>query len=168
MRRPRQLPRWLLPAAMALVLAAVASAEAQQRPGGFLGGGEHGDFRRGAPDRYPDRNAGGYRDNHPGRFSEHDWGVWRGGAWRHDWHNGRFGWWWLVGPDWYFYPEPVYPYPNPYVPPVVAPSPPATGEGPPPAQYWYYCDNPAGYYPYVATCLTQWRPVPAAPQGPSQ
>jgi hypothetical protein len=30
------------------------------------------------------------------------------------------------------------------------------------AQYWYYCDNPAGYYPYVHDCKTQWREVDAA------
>ena len=37
--------------------------------------------------------------------------VWRGGAWRHAWFNGRYGWWWLVGGAWYFYTAPVYPYP---------------------------------------------------------
>lgn len=28
---------------------------------------------------------------------------------------------------------------------------------------WYLCDDPAGYYPYVAACRTQWRQVAAWP-----
>lgn len=88
------------------------------------------------------------------RFREHDFDRWRGGAWFHGNHDGRFGWWWQVGPSWYFYPAPVYPYPDPYVPPAMA--------GPAPAaRYWYYCPNPQGYYPYVPQCFTPWQPVPA-------
>lgn len=71
---------------------------------------------------------------------------------------------------WYFYPAPVYPYPNPYQPPVVmveqppvAVVPPAPAPGAP--QYWYYCPNPQGYYPYVADCSTPWQKVPATPGG---
>jgi len=30
------------------------------------------------------------------------------------------------------------------------------------AQTWYYCSNPAGYYPYVAQCNTGWQAVPAS------
>jgi len=30
-----------------------------------------------------------------------------------------------------------------------------------PAQYWYYCSDPAGYYPYVTECNTGWQTVPA-------
>ena len=29
------------------------------------------------------------------------------------------------------------------------------------SQTWYYCSNPAGYYPYVAQCNTGWQAVPA-------
>jgi hypothetical protein len=28
-------------------------------------------------------------------------------------------------------------------------------------QTWYYCSDPAGYYPYVTQCKTGWAPVPA-------
>ena len=46
--------------------------------------------------------------------------YWHGGHWVHGFHHGRDGWWWVVGPTWYFYPAPVYPYPDPYsVPPPV-------------------------------------------------
>ncbi|MGO8865555.1 MAG: hypothetical protein ACLQME_03545 [Alphaproteobacteria bacterium] len=37
--------------------------------------------------------------------------AWRGGLWRQEWHNGRYGWWWSVDGAWYFYPQPIYPYP---------------------------------------------------------
>ena len=87
------------------------------------------------------------------RFGEHDFDRWRGGRWIHGPHDGRAGWWWVVGPQWYFYPAPVYPYPDPYMPPVMA--------APTPARSWYYCANPQGYYPYVAQCAVPWQPVPA-------
>jgi hypothetical protein len=106
---------------------------------------------------------------HIERFHEHDWGVWRGGHWRHELHDGRWGWWWTVGPTWYFYPEPVYPYPNPYEPPVaviVKPAPPKTEPPPPPPQNWYYCESAKGYYPYVPTCPSGWQAVPATPGTP--
>lgn len=85
---------------------------------------------------------------------------WLGGRWIHDWHHGTFGWWWTVGPYWYFYTEPMYPYPY-YIPPLanIQPvAPPAAG----PAT-WYYCDNPPGYYPAVSMCNVPWRAVPATP-----
>jgi hypothetical protein len=110
-----------------------------------------------------------------GLFTSFELGLWRGGAWRHDWHDGRFGWWWEVDGYWYWYPEPIYPYPT-YVPPaapvVMAPPPPVEMAPPPPApptpaaapapQFWYYCEGSRGYYPYVATCNEPWRQVPAA------
>jgi hypothetical protein len=27
---------------------------------------------------------------------------------------------------------------------------------------WYYCSDPAGYYPYVTQCNTNWQVVPAS------
>jgi hypothetical protein len=54
-----------------------------------------------------------------------------------------------VGPDWYWYSEPVYPYPDPYLPPGATPG------------YWYYCDFYRQYYPYVGACPSGWRAVPA-------
>jgi hypothetical protein len=86
-------------------------------------------------------------------FGDYDMGRWRAGAWWHGFHDGRAGWWWVVGPDFYFYPAPIYPYPDPYVPPAVAPT--------PAAATWYYCANPQGYYPYVPSCAVPWQPVPA-------
>jgi len=76
----------------------------------------------------------------------------------------------IVPAPWYYAPPPVVYAPPPvvYAPPpvVVAPSQPAYVSQP--AQNWYYCDNPKGYYPYVATCKNAWRQVPAQPQpGPT-
>lgn len=110
-------------------------------------------------------------------FTPFELGLWRRGGWIHDWHAGRYGWWWVADGYWYWYPEPVYPYPT-YVPPapppavVVAPGapppPPAPVEPPPPPpagqaspQFWYYCDGSRAYYPSVSTCNTPWRQVPA-------
>ena len=66
---------------------------------------------------------------------------------------------------------PLYPYPYPYAysyyypyyatPPVYAQSEPTPIA--PQTQSWYYCDNPKGYYPYVNSCTTGWRQVPAHP-----
>ncbi len=100
-------------------------------------------------------------------FHERDFGRWRGGHWVHGWHYRRFGWWWVVPWGWYFYPAPVYPYPDPYVPPAAAVQPPPVVQAQPQAQTWYYCDRPAGYYPYVPECPTGWKAVPATPPPPA-
>lgn len=123
-----------------------------------------------------DRHGDGPRFEH--RESEH----WREGHWRHGWHDGRIGWWWVVGGLWNFYPEPVYPFPDPYGPPVVVQQAPPTvmiqqpppvsappaQSAPQPAQNWYYCPSSKAYYPYVSTCPDGWQAVPAAPQGAPQ
>ena len=102
--------------------------------------------------------SGGHRDFH-GRFRDHDR------------HFGGFGfgfwdpWWWDPVQYWgYPYPsyDPYYypPYPAYYAPPPgPQPQAPVQATGAPPPQYWYYCDNPQGYYPHVQTCSSAWRPV---------
>lgn len=103
-------------------------------------------------------------------FDEHDFGIWRGGAWRQASHDGQFGWWWVIGGLWYSYPQPVYPYPDPYAPPVVVTQPAPTVANQPvvvaPAaasNSWYYCASTQGYYPYTASCPEGWETVPATP-----
>jgi hypothetical protein len=93
---------------------------------------------------------------------------WSAGHWYHGWYGGRAGWWWTVGGAWYLYPTAIYPYPDPYAVPLVSlPAPPAA-QGPGAPQYWYWCGNPAGYYPNVGTCNVQWQAVApgAAVNGP--
>jgi hypothetical protein len=74
-----------------------------------------------------------------------------------------------VGPAW-VYPHPVYVPPPP--PPVVryrqrAFRRPYAGNfrADPGQQYWYFCRNPEGYYPYVQECTSGWeeQPVQSAP-----
>ncbi|MCL1886604.1 MAG: hypothetical protein FWG01_01520 [Betaproteobacteria bacterium] len=57
------------------------------------------------------------------------------------------------------------PYP-PYAYPVVIPVEPATtyyiqrrADEIPSPQYWYYCTQPQGYYPYVKECRGNWQKV---------
>ena len=122
-----------------------------------------------------------YRGREIRFFNEHELGMWRTGRWANTCYSGRCGWWWLAGGFWYFYDHPIYPYPlmvsdfyytEPPMaaPPLIAtpvappPPPPRPAAPPPPPQnanVWYYCDNPPGYYPYVQTCPSQFRPVPA-------
>jgi len=90
-------------------------------------------------------------------FNPREMGAWRRGHWRREWHNGRLGWWWNVGGSWFLYPQTFYPYP-PYVSEEVFEA------GYPVAGYWYYCDDPPGFYPYVPFCWFPWRAVPAEPQ----
>jgi hypothetical protein len=112
--------------------------------GGFHGGGLHGGGFHGF--------GGGWHGGFAGGNSH-------GGNWYHGWHNGRYGWWWWGGPavgfTFYDYPYgwgywPDYGYYGDY----------GYGQQPYAGQYWYYCSDPAGYYPYVQQCNVQWQPVP--------
>ncbi len=101
---------------------------------------------------------GGYRGGyggHPG------WSGHRGG-WGHYGHSSGskyfFGTSFVFGPPW-------YPYPYYYAaPPVVIEAPPPVYVQPRPQpepenQYWYYCQNPQGYYPYIKSCPGGWMKV---------
>jgi hypothetical protein len=127
---------------VALVLGAAGVADA--RGGGHRGGGWHGR------------------------------GGWHGGGWSHG------GYWYprfrvvvpfyygvgpLWGPGWWGPPYPWYAYPPAGGTVVVQPqTQPYVQQEP---QYWYYCRDPEGYYPYVDSCPSGWMtvvPPPAAPQ----
>ena len=87
--------------------------------------------------------------------------------------GGHFGVW--IGPGWgwdpFFYPYyPYYPYYN--TPTVVVPQQPeeylmpeSPSEG---TGYWYLCNNPKGYYPYVKSCPGGWMKVVPAPAPPGE
>jgi hypothetical protein len=82
-----------------------------------------------------------------------------------------------------YYPGP-WPYPDvppyPPAPPPGAPAPGApapagpdqtaatndTAEGPPPWPFWYYCDQPNGFFPYVKNCEHDWTAIPVTPPPP--
>ncbi|HEX8978230.1 MAG TPA: hypothetical protein VF811_00860 [Parasulfuritortus sp.] len=73
-----------------------------------------------------------------------------------------------LGTPFPYYPDP-WPYYYPYYQPLIVSPPPVYIQQSPPAAesgdyYWYHCDNPQGYYPYVQTCPDGWqRVVPSPP-----
>jgi len=91
------------------------------------------------------------------------------GGWHGHWHGYTTvyvgGWPWY-SPWFYGYAWPYYPYDTAVAPaaPVeyVQMNPPAADAAP---AMWYYCANPAGYYPYVKACPGGWQQVqPQPPQ----
>lgn len=71
-----------------------------------------------------------------------------------------------------FFYAPFYDYSYPYYPPVIAvPAEPPVyieqGDASVPAipenYYWYHCDNPNGYYPYIKACPDGWKKVTPTP-----
>ena len=102
-------------------------------------------------------------------------------------HGARVGVGVYLGGPYYpypYYPYPYYAYPGPYYayPPVVirqAPPPVYIEQGTQPAQqsqqlqqpqqqpiqdnFWYHCDNPEGYYPYIKECPGGWQKVTPEP-----
>lgn len=129
------------------------------------------DYRDHHEERRSERHNDDHRDYYEvrskdiERFHEHDLEIWRAGHWYHGRHAGRNAWWWISGAVWYPYTQPIYPYPDPYQPPAIVIVQPVTAAAltnqPQLAQYWYYCANPSGYYPYIPECQTDWQKVPA-------
>ena len=115
--------------------------------GGFHGGG-FGGFHGGGMGGF----HGGFAGTHGGGFG----GFHAGGFHGDRFHDGRFGrdrfrdnrfffggafaypYGWDYSPDYSYYD-----YSQPYS-----------------SQAWYYCSDPAGYYPYVTQCNTGWQAVP--------
>ena len=63
-----------------------------------------------APGRGPQDRHGARRGMPERNFAGHVYHgrqAWEGGRWRHETHNGRYGWWWDVGGVRYFYPRPI-------------------------------------------------------------
>ena len=123
-------------------------ASAQTRGGGHSGGGRH--------------SVG-----HSYRSGSSHYSGWHG-SWSHghSFHGSGWGFRFYAYPSWgwpypYAYPY-YYPYPYPYYssPPVVREEAPVYSE---PEQeqpyYWYYCENPQGYYPYIKSCPGGWMKV---------
>jgi hypothetical protein len=105
----------------------------------------------------PPADWGGHGGGHGGHHGQHDNGGY---------DNGTV----IVDPTSGPYPYP-YPYPGGPLPPPDAPGqPPVGGEDvaniPPPQPLWYYCDKPAGFYPYVKTCEGDWQGIEPAPPPP--
>ena len=116
---------------------------------------------------------------HGGGSSHGGWhgGGWHGGGWHGGGWHGRHHFWGprvffgvgVAAPFWWYPYGYAYPYPYAYPadsPPMAVESSPQTyiQEDTQAQQYWYYCQNPQGYYPYVKECPGGWQQV--APQPP--
>ena len=98
--------------------------------------------------------------------------AWHGGGWHGEgWHGGVGvwvgpGWWpgWWGYPDYPYYPYyPYYTYPYYLAPPAVAPPQSYEYIQPEEPSYWYFCQDPNGYYPYVKRCPKGWLKVVPSP-----
>jgi hypothetical protein len=150
-------------------------------PGSGNGGGGHPNFAGPRPNwpgfhgnaQFRWNHGLNFHDRNVAHFSAQDHTLWTNGHWFHGPHNGHNGWWWYAGGAYFFYNAPIYPYPDyasdDYYDDVDGGYGPAPGyDGPPAYQggyYWYYCNNPAGYYPYVRSCHGPWEPVQPSPPG---
>jgi hypothetical protein len=102
---------------------------------------------------------------HPG-FARRDYGghfyrgslAWEGGRWRHEWRNGRYGWWWDVGGAWYFYDQPMQ-GPPAFVSEVEVLDDPALADAPPVEEV----AEPVEAYPPPAPVVVAPAPVVVVP-----
>lgn len=127
--------------------------------------------------------GGGHAGGRPAYVSHYGHGGWHGGYWgpRVGIYYGGPGYWagWPWG--WGVWPGawgPAYAYGYGTAPIVVydtaqpqqfiqqEPAPGAAAQVAPEASYWFYCTQPAGYFPYVKECSQPWLKV--VPQPPSE
>ena len=104
-------------------------------------------------------------------YADHRHGGWHhGGGFRG--YYGHPGFSLYFGLPWYprpYFSYPYYPYyPSeivtvPTEPPVYIERDPPQTQRQLPSGYWYYCNNPEGYYPYVRECPYGWRQVDPIP-----
>jgi len=166
---------WAMVGAVLLVAIAALPADAGGRGGSHgggavrTGGGYHGGAYHGGAYR-AGGHYGGYHGGYRGGYYGGHYGgtrVFIGGGW---WGPG----WWGPG---YWGPSYAYPYAYPYGNPYYAAPPVAVQQGtqeyiqqgsaPQQQGYWYYCQNPQGYYPYVKECPAGWLQVVPQPAPPS-
>ena len=151
--------------AIAVLLFAAAPfqlAAANPAHGGGSGGNFHagGSGFRGGVSHSGGAQGGGF---HGGAFHG---GVFRGGGFRAGGFHGGFhhglrggvavGVGGIFAPNVWYYGYPYYDY-NGYYPDYGDSGYAQPDAGP----VWYYCSDPAGYYPYVTQCNTGWQTVPA-------
>ena len=100
-----------------------------------------------------------------GRGGHVDFGLYIGAPYPHYYY-----------PPPYYYP-PTYYSPYPYYPPAVVvpaqppvyieqgnpPQAPQQTQAPQASNFWYHCDKPEGYYPYVKECAAGWQKVSPTP-----
>lgn len=142
-----------------LIACAIPGQAANSHGGG--GGGRGG--RVGAVGHFHGGGRGG------GRGWGHGWGHGWGPGWGAAWGLGL----WDLTYPYYGYPYYGYPYDTYYgQEPIIVQQPTdemsvQPSQQPMETNYWYYCRNPQGYYPYVKRCPNGWMKVVPSPP-PSQ
>jgi hypothetical protein len=103
------------------------------------------------------------------------WGGHHHGGWRFGFSPGFYNFGYGYGPGYYggLYPwGGYYSYPPAIV--TVPDQPPVyiqqgrPNTAPLQSGYWYYCNNPQGYYPTIRQCSSRWQPVAPRPSLPNQ
>ena len=127
--------------------------------------------------------GGSYVGARPGHGGHPGYGGWHGGYWgpRIGFYYGGPGYWGGWPGAWAAWPfawDAAYAYGYSAAPMIVYDTaqpqsfiqqePPAgvAAQAAPEASYWYYCTQPAGYFPYVKDCSQAWLKV--VPQAPGQ
>lgn len=143
--------RWIC---LIITLLTAASSAVWARGGGHGGGGHN--------------SYGGGHNNYGGGHSHLNIGIGYYGPGYYGYGGYGYGGYGLggYGYGYPFYNRPYYSYP----PTVIVPStPPVYIQQVQPVQlqpnYWYYCQNPEGYYPYVKNCPGGWLQVAPQPSG---
>ena len=179
-----RIPRFGLCAIAAALLALAADptqgAGLTRNPGGASASGHsgYGSSQSGSGGGHSGYGGGhsGYGGGHynSGR-SYYRGGYYGGHSHYYGGYGSRFGLWlgaslnpWRWGspsyPGYYYDPYPyAYSYPYRYYAAptvVVQPQPQPQSE----ELWWYYCQDPPGYYPYVAQCASGWRRVAPTPE----
>jgi hypothetical protein len=141
--------------ALALAVPAQAAPPGGGWGGGHHDGGGHGDFH--------DFHGGHDHFGFGFGFGDPWWGWgWDSAYWGYP-YNPYYPYYYPPYPA-YYAPPAGYAPPTGYAPPPgSAPGAPAQAAVAPPPQYWYYCDSPQGYYPYVQNCGSTWKQVAATP-----
>jgi len=150
-------------ACLAIVLIGSITGNPAWAHGGGGGGGHYGGGGYGGGGHY---GGGGYGGG----------GHYGGG------YGGHYGGGYYYGPGYYYgglglglglgyglgyYGSPYYAYPPavvtvPTAPPVYIQQTPQVAQQNP-SGYWYYCNGPQGYYPYVKQCPGGWQQVTPTP-----
>ena len=129
-----------------VLIGSLTSNSAWAHGGG--GGGWHG-------------GGGGWGGHYGGGHYGGGWGYGHGG------YYGGFGlgFGYYGGYPYYAYPPAVVTVP--VAPPVyIQQAAPQPVPPQPQANYWHYCNNPEGYYPYVKECPGGWQQVSPTPPAP--
>jgi hypothetical protein len=139
-------------ATAAALLCATALGQPNLAYAGPHGGGGGGGFHGGGMGGFHG-GGGGFHGGGFGGFHGHFAGMHNGFGERHEGFRDRRGVF-IGGLGFGYY---GYPYGWDYSPDYGY-----SGYSQPySAQNWYYCSDPAGYYPYVTQCNTGWQTVPA-------